>query len=275
VTGFRLGPKAQSAGFRLTGFESVGSTNAESAAAALAGDAGNHWFCALEQTAGKGRRGRRWESPYGNLAASLLLLPEVEPHHFAALGFVAGVALDQALETMLPSFNMHVGIDGADGPDGRRIALKWPNDVLADGEKLAGILLELHKHADGRQAVVIGMGVNVVAAPEGLPYPATSVAKLGNPSTAADVFEALSDAFVDVLALWDGGKGIPDVLTLWKRSAAGLGAPVAVQDHDGVLRGVFETVDDSGRLVIRKDDGELVRITAGDVHFGATATAKV
>ena len=143
MTSFRLGTKAKSAGYRLTGFDAIGSTNSEALAAAAAGDPGGIWFAALQQTEGRGRRGRQWMSPSGNLAASLLIVPDASPDIVATLGFVAGVALNRALSTILPDGMVRIGIDGADGADGRsRIALKWPNDVLADGAKLAGILLE-------------------------------------------------------------------------------------------------------------------------------------
>jgi len=272
VPAFRLGARASLAGYGLRAFDTIGSTNAEALAAAQAGQGGPLWFTALQQTAGRGRRGRPWSTPHGNLAASLLLVPEVEPALAATLGFVAGVALNQALAAVLPKGRFRVGIDGADG-EGTRIALKWPNDVLADGAKLAGILLEAQKLADGRPAIVIGFGVNVVAAPEGLPYPATSLAALGAGDVDAQtVFEALSNAWVEAFALWNSGRGIADVLARWRGSAAGIGAPVAVSRHGDVVRGIFETIDDSGRLVVRTDDDARIAITAGDVHFGAMAT---
>lgn len=275
MTGFRLGEQARSAGYRLAGFDSVGSTNAEALAAAAAGDPGGHWFAALQQTAGRGRRGRPWASPHGNLAASLLLVPAIDPAVAATLGFVAGVALHRALGAVLPNGVVKLGLDGADGHTGgapARIALKWPNDVLADGAKLAGILLEAQKGPDGRHAVVIGFGVNVVAAPAGLPYPAVSLAALGMECDAAALFEALSDAWVESFALWRDGDGIADVLARWRSAAAGIGAPVAVSGRDGVVRGVFESIDEMGRLLVRADDRSLIAITAGDVHFGATAS---
>lgn len=275
MSSFRLGDKARAAGYRLTGFDSVGSTNSEAIAAVRAGDPGGHWFAALQQTAGRGRRGRAWQSPHGNLAASLLIVPDADPTVSATLGFVAGVALNRALAAVLPKGLVRIGLDGADGAlDGHpaRLALKWPNDVLADGAKLAGILLEGEKLADGRQAVVIGVGVNVVAAPQGLPYPATSLQALGLSRRADDVFEALSDAWVESFSLWHDGKGIAEVLAQWRRSATGIGAPVAVQRQEGVVRGIFETVDEAGRLIVRTDGAERIAITAGDVHFGATAS---
>ncbi len=275
MASFTLGAKAKSAGYRLAGFDEIGSTNSEALAAAAAGDPGGIWFAARHQNAGRGRRGRQWHSVPGNLAASLLIVPDTSPELIATLGFVAGVALNRGLSAVLPDGIFRIGIDGADGADGRsRIALKWPNDVLADGAKLSGILLEASKTPDGRSAIVIGCGVNVVAAPEGTPYPATSLRALGVERSAEEVFEALSDAWVEVFGLWNDGRGVSDVLDIWRGSAAGIGAPVAVSQDGVIRRGIFETIDSSGRLIIRDDDGSRFPITAGDVHFGATASAR-
>ena len=277
MTGFSLGAKARAAGYRLRAFDAIGSTNTEALEAANAGDAGGIWFAARQQTAGRGRRGRQWASPHGNLAATLLIVPDVDPTLAATLGFVAGVSLNRALSSILPNGIVKLGIDGADGLTGgrnARIALKWPNDVLADGAKLAGILLEAQKLNDGRHAIAIGFGVNAVAAPQGLPYPATSLVDLGVTRSAEDVFEALSDAWVDMFALWQDGRGIADVLTHWRAAAAGIGAPVAINQNGATVRGIFETIDDAGRLIVRADDDSRIAITAGDVHFGATASAQ-
>ena len=273
MAGFWLGPIASGRGYRLFSYDEVGSTSSEAARAAAGGDVGEVWYASLKQTAGRGRRGRAWETPSGNLAASLMIVPDCDPAVTATLGFVAGVALNRALAEVLPASLVKHGIDGADA--GRhRIALKWPNDVLADGAKLAGILLEASKLPDGRHAVAIGFGVNVVAAPEGLPYPATSLADLGVNRLAESVFEALSDAWVETFGLWNDGRGIADVLTHWRSSAAGIGAPVAVNQNGDVLRGIFETIDDAGRLIVRAADNRRIAISAGDVHFGATASAR-
>jgi BirA family biotin operon repressor/biotin-[acetyl-CoA-carboxylase] ligase len=273
VAGFWLGSRAVTRGYRLNGFDSVGSTSTEAARAAQAGDTGDVWFCALQQTAGRGRRGRPWQSPYGNLAASLLVVPDVDPAIAATLGFVAGVSLNRALASIVPAAILKTGIDGADTADGR-IALKWPNDVLADGAKLAGILLEAHKRPDGSMAIVVGIGVNVVEAPEGLPYPATSLRALGLDASAETVFGALSDAWVDAVELWDRGRGVTQVLELWRRSAAGIGAEVAVNRDGDIVRGIFETIDEGGRLIVRANDNSRIAITAGDVHFGTTASVR-
>jgi BirA family biotin operon repressor/biotin-[acetyl-CoA-carboxylase] ligase len=123
-------------------------------------------------------------------------------------------------------------------------------------------------------AVVIGMGVNVVAAPEGLPYPATSLRALGYDIPAETIFAALSDAWVDAVGIWDSGRGIPEILSLWRAAAAGIGAEVAVQRDGEVVRGVFETIDEAGRLIVRANDNRRIAITAGDVHFGGTASVR-
>ena len=272
MPGFWLGPKATARGYRLHSFDAVGSTSSEAADAARAGDVGDVWFAALQQTAGRGRRGRAWETPHGNLAASHLIVPQADPAVAATLGFVAGVALHDALRRMASEIASRAGLDGASG-QGVRIELKWPNDVLADGAKLAGILLEAIKRPDGSHAVVIGFGVNVVAAPEGLPYPATSLAALGSTLTAEPLFAALTDSWVDAVETWNSGRGIPDILALWREAAAGIGAEVAVNREGDVVRGIFETIDDSGRLIVRANDNSRIAITAGDVHFGVTASA--
>lgn len=277
VPAFPLPLNAVEAGYRVLGFDAIGSTNTEAMHAAMRGDSDKIWFAALQQTEGRGRRGRAWESPYGNLAASLMIVPEVDMSTLGSLGFVAGVALNQALHRILPQAVLHTGLDGADAAGGqaeKRIALKWPNDVLAEGNKLAGILLEAQKRADGKTAIVVGFGVNVVAAPHGLPYPATSLRDLGSPVNAQTVFEALADSWVEAYTVWNNGIGLPDILALWRENAAGLGAEVAVQRNADVVRGVFETIDDAGRLIVRDNEGHRIAITVGDVHFGTTATLR-
>ncbi|HWA18787.1 MAG TPA: biotin--[acetyl-CoA-carboxylase] ligase [Devosia sp.] len=269
MAGFWLGPVATQRGYRLFSFDEIGSTSSEASRAAAAGDVGDVWYASLKQTAGRGRRGRAWATPPGNLAASLLVVPDCDPAVAATLGFVAGVALNWALSHLMPGATVRHGVDGA-----KRIALKWPNDVLADGAKLAGILLEAQKRPDGRHAVVVGFGVNVASAPEGLPYPATSLHALGANTGAEPIFAALSDSWVEAIDLWDSGRGVADVLAQWRAAAAGIGAEVAVTQDGAVVRGVFETIDDAGRLIVRANDNSRVAISAGDVHLGVTATVR-
>ena len=255
--GFEIGGRAAHAGFRVSGFETVGSTNALALDAAREGDAGLHWFAALDQSAGRGRRGRDWQSHKGNLAASLLLSFD-RPGDYSGLGFVAGVALAEALKALAP-----------DAP----AALKWPNDLLLDGEKLSGILLEAQSLPGGGQALAIGIGVNVVAAPTDLPYRATCLAAFGLALSAETLFSALSDSFADAFALWRGGAGLADVLALWRHHAAGIGGPVSVALPTGRISGTFEALDETGRLLVRLPDGQMHAVSAGDVYFGTAASA--
>lgn len=270
---FALGPAAREAGYRIASFPEIGSTNAEALARARAGATGRLWLVTARQTAGRGRRGRSWETARGNLAASLLLILARDPVPAATLGFVAGVALDEAIRAIAPSLALHIGMDGGEDRPGSRLRLKWPNDVLLDGAKLAGILLEAEALADGRLAVVVGIGVNVVEAPSGLPYPATSLRSLGLTIGTPDVFAALSDAWTGLELLWKGGRGFPAIRRLWLERAAGLGEEVAINIGDEVVGGVFTTIDDAGRLVLRLADGTTRSVAAGEVHFGPVAAA--
>ena len=270
---FALAPTALNDGFRLEAHDRVGSTNAMALERARAGDPGRLWVVAREQETGRGRRGRVWATPPGNLAATLLLVPHTDLRLSATLGFVAGIALADALAAVTPRGAVAIAPDGGAGAGGLRFELKWPNDVLAGGAKLAGILLESVMLDGGRHAVAVGIGVNVAAHPDGLPYPATSLAALGAKGDAETLFLALSDAWSDVYRQWDDGRGVSAIRRRWLRNAAGLGSEVAVRIDGNVVRGVFETIDDDCRFVIRGRDGAAVTVAAGDVHFGAIASA--
>ncbi|PSH67807.1 biotin--[acetyl-CoA-carboxylase] ligase [Phyllobacterium brassicacearum] len=275
--GFSLSPLAQQNGFRLEAFETIGSTNAVALERAQAGDPGKLWIVSKKQESGRGRRGRAWATSHGNLAASLLLTGRFELKTAATLGFVAGLSLADALDAVCPSAKFSVGLDGAanteTGKSPLRVELKWPNDLLADGAKLAGILLESTQLPDNRMAIVVGIGVNVVAYPEDVPYPATSLTRLGANCDAETLFLALSDAWEENSRMWGEGRGLAAIRKRWLARAAGLGSEVAVRVDGTVLRGIFETIDEDCRFVIRDNDGQRVKIAAGDVHFGAVASA--
>jgi BirA family transcriptional regulator, biotin operon repressor / biotin---[acetyl-CoA-carboxylase] ligase len=269
---FALAPDALAAGYRLEAHDTVGSTNALALQRAAEGDPGPLWIAALAQEAGRGRRGRAWASPHGNLAATLLVTLSQPRHHAATLGFVAGLSLAEALQAVAPRLEAAVAADGGDG-EGARFTLKWPNDVLAGGAKLAGILLESAPRRDGALSVAVGIGVNVVGHPENLPYPATSLRALGSGCSAAALFQSLSSAWTVNAALWDEGRGLQAVRRKWLVHAAGIGGEAAVRLDAEVVRGTFETIDEDCRFVLRLSDGSLRRITAGDVHFGVVASA--
>ncbi|HWL03480.1 MAG TPA: biotin--[acetyl-CoA-carboxylase] ligase [Xanthobacteraceae bacterium] len=266
---FVLGPAACAAGFGLAAFDAIGSTNAEGLARARAGERGPLWLVTAHQFAGHGRRGRRWEGPPGNLAATVLRTLAVPPSVAATLGFVAGLALADALEAV--GAKADVILDGG-GQGVRRFALKWPNDVLADGAKLAGILLETVAQPDGSLAIAVGIGVNVAAAPEGLPYPVTSLARLGLAVDAETLFLHLTDAWLVRESEWDEGRGLPATREQWLARCMGIGQRVVVRTGDRVTRGILTTLDDEGRLVIEDEQGRAIAISAGEVHFGVAAT---
>ena len=266
---YRLSDAARADGHRLHVHDSIASTNTEAMEQARAGETGPLWVVAKRQESGRGRRGNAWASLPGNLAASLLWpVGGVEPDRVATLGFVAGVALagalDQACGTV-PGF--------ANGPQTRSFTLKWPNDVLAGSAKLAGILLEAEVLPGGRRAVVIGFGVNVAAAPEGLPYPATSLAGLGIEVGAEKVLEYLSIHVTETARIWNRARNFEGIRARWLARASGLGSRVAVRSGGETLEGLFETIDEGGRLVILAPDGTRRTVTAGEVHFGTAATA--
>jgi BirA family biotin operon repressor/biotin-[acetyl-CoA-carboxylase] ligase len=271
--GFSLAPSAVSNGYHLEAFDTIGSTNSEALERAREGDPGKLWLVSKKQEQGRGRRGRPWETPSGNLAATLLLTGKWEARIAATLGFVAGLALSDALNAVSPENRIGIGVDGAQDRRGMRFELKWPNDVLSDGAKIAGILLESANLPDGRFAVAIGIGVNVVAHPQGTSYPATSLHALGANCDAETLFLALSDAWLTHAATWDEGRGLAAIRRRWLARAAGLGSEVAVRIEGDVVRGVFETIDEDCCFVIRDRQGAEVKIAAGDVHFGAVASA--
>lgn len=261
---FALGPRAAFAGYRLQAFDQIGSTNVEAMARARDGERGSVWFVTTEQTAGRGRRHRPWIAPRGNLASSVLEVIDLTPTVAATLGFAAGLALEAALRQVSVEAALRSGA-------AVNFSLKWPNDALADGRKISGILLEAESVPDGL-AVVVGIGTNVVAAPEGTPTPATSLATLGVQVSAEELFSALSDAWVEYFGIWDKGRGFDQIRTLWLDRAAGLGQTVAVTSGATTIEGIFDTIDEQGCMIVRTTAGKRMPISAGDVYFGTAAS---
>ena len=264
---FVLGARAAGAGYGLVAFDQVGSTNAEALARARAGERGPCWFVTTEQTAGRGRRSRPWIAPRGNLASSVLELMDVPPAVAATLGFAAGLAIEYALRQV----SLEAVLRSGGGQF--NFALKWPNDVLANGQKLCGILLEAEQ-VTGGLAVVVGIGTNVVAAPTDTPTPATSLKALGIDISAEELFAALSDGWAEFRGIWDQGRGFGEVRKLWLARAAGLGQAVAIKSGHAIVEGTFDTIDEQGCMVVRTGEGRLVPITAGDVYFGGAASVR-
>jgi BirA family biotin operon repressor/biotin-[acetyl-CoA-carboxylase] ligase len=192
---------------------------------------------------------------------------DVSPAVAATLGFAAGLALEAALQKVSVEASLR-----AAGSDDVRYSLKWPNDVLAGREKLAGILLEAEAVAGGRLGVVVGIGTNVIAAPEGTPTPATSLAALGVHIGAEELFAVLSDSWAEFRGIWDQGRGFGEIRRHWLERAAGLGRGVAIHSGGTIVEGTFDTVDEAGCMIVRTLDGRRVPISAGDVYFGSVAS---
>jgi BirA family transcriptional regulator, biotin operon repressor / biotin---[acetyl-CoA-carboxylase] ligase len=265
---FSLGPRASSAGYRLAAFDSIGSTNVEALDWARAGERGPIWFVTTEQTAGRGRRNRAWIAPRGNLASSVLEVMDVAPMTAATLGFAAGLSIEAALR--------HVSAEAMQrsaAPSQADFALKWPNDVLANGGKIVGLNVEAETAANFL-AVVVGIGTNVVAAPEGTPTPATSLAALGIQVGAEELFVALSDAWAEFRGIWDYGRGFAEIRKAWLDRAAGLGQAVAIKSGQSIIEGVFDTIDEQGCMIVRTSAGHRMPVTAGDVYFGSAASVR-
>ncbi len=245
-------------GYRRLAFDALPSTSAEALVTARRGDAGGLWVTAAIQTAGRGRRGRPWSTERGNLAASLLLIDPASADVAATLSFVAGVALHRAV------------VDVAGANVAPRLGLKWPNDLLLDRDKVAGILIEGERLPDGRFATVVGIGVNCVSHPNVAgPPAATDFAARGMGIAADALFDALAVRFAEGIATWDRGAGFAAVREAWLARAAGVGEPVRVNLADRVIEGRFEALDEAGRLIVERSDGGREAFAAGDVFLAA------
>ncbi len=245
-------------GYRREDHAALASTNAEALVRARAGDPGNLWITAREQTSGRGRRGRAWTTGEGNLAASLLLIDPAPAAVAATLSFVAGVALHRA------------ACDLAGPALAPRLGLKWPNDLLADTGKLAGVLIEGDKLPDGRLAVVVGVGVNCVSHPDiAGPVAAIDFASLGVRIDPDALSVRLAVRMAEAIALWRRGANFAAIREAWLARAGGLGQPIRVTLSDQSVDGRFEDLDDDGRLVLLAPDGRRQRVSAGDVFFPA------
>jgi BirA family biotin operon repressor/biotin-[acetyl-CoA-carboxylase] ligase len=241
------------AGVRHIAYETLGSTNAEALALARAGECGPLWITATNQSAGRGRRGSRWESPPGNLHATLLLSEPSPPTQAPQLSFVAALALHDAVAACAPQL-------------GPLLKVKWPNDLLVERAKVAGILIE--GESEPVFAVAIGFGVNCGAHPNDTTYPATDLAAMGALVVPDVLFAALSAAMETRLAQWRRGQGFAAIRTNWLKRAAGLGEALQVRLPGRELSGRFEGLDENGQLLLAQNSG-VTKITAGEVFsFG-------
>jgi len=227
-------------GYDLVRLETVDSTNAEALRRAADGAPHGTVIVAAAQSEGRGRRGRTWTSPAGNLHATIIVRPERTPMG-GQLAFVAALAAGEALRPYAP------------------VRFKWPNDLLLDGAKLGGILIEI---VDG--AAVVGIGVNLRSAPDDTRIPATV---LPGDADADNVLGALCHGFEHWVDRWRD-EGFAPLRAAWLAHADGIGGPIEARLPTRVLTGTFRGLDETGALLLEKDDGSSVTVSAGDVFFG-------
>ncbi len=246
-------------GYSLVSLDETESTNDEAKARAVAGAADGTVVWARRQRAGRGRQGRVWISPPGNLYFSVVLRPVCEVRAIAQLSFVAALAAADLVDHMLPG----------------RARCKWPNDILVDGGKLAGILLESALRPAGRvDWVVLGIGVNLAHHPGlGAPRPSTSLAAAGAaPLAPADALSCILAALARRRQDWQD-RGFAEIRSAWLARAHGLGERITVANGDMRHTGVFDGLDAEGALVLMEEGAARRRIVAGDVIFGDAGTA--
>lgn len=229
-------------------FDSLPSTNAH----ALGFIDGPAWVMARAQTAGRGRRARVWASPLGNLYATHLLHPTEPPAIMALRSFAAALALHGAIKATT----------------GAVAALKWPNDVLLDGGKVAGILLEATTRA-GKPCLAIGFGVNLISAPEmmeqGATPPISLQAATGKTISPDDFLTALATAYA-VQEQQFVTSGFAPLRATWLDHAARIGETIRARTGQATHEGIFDTIDDAGNLILITEAGRMA-IPAADVFF--------
>ena len=241
------------ASLRLLAYDSIDSTSDEAKRLAAEGAAAWTVVSARSQTAGRGRRQRAWVAPPGNLYMSVILRPPGPAAAVAQLGFAAALAVGDSLAALLSA------------PD--RLRLKWPNDVLVDGRKIAGILLESAAQGDGVDWLVVGIGINVASHPEGTETPATSLAAAGASATAETVLEALLAAFHRWVECWER-EGFEPLRRAWLERAQGLGQAIGVRLARESFTGRFAGLDGDGALLVETSAGRR-RVAAGEVFPAA------
>ncbi|MEO1206195.1 MAG: biotin--[acetyl-CoA-carboxylase] ligase [Pseudomonadota bacterium] len=247
-------------GTQLYHYKTIGSTNAEAFALHARGIALPAWVYAENQSDGRGRGQNVWQSLPGNLQASYIFPTDCEMQHLSQLAFVAGLAVRDTVSATLSVRN----------DQNARISLKWPNDVLCNGEKIAGILVQtMRPDINAPSIAVIGIGLNIASSPQGLDQRVTSLRQLFGPS--ADLLSPLA-AIGDLdrnlsgwLVRWKKGDGWSDVRTNWIAENDFIGHRVSVKQGSSTLSGVMKGLDATGALLIETDDHVQRHVTFGDI----------
>jgi BirA family biotin operon repressor/biotin-[acetyl-CoA-carboxylase] ligase len=239
--------------YRLVELADIDSTNDEIRRRLAAGAEPGLVVRAARQHKGRGRRGNTWEGLDGNLFCSMLIAPGVPPADIGLLSFVTALAVGDAIDETLPA--------------SVRVRFKWPNDILIEGRKVAGILLESDSTGSGAiDRVVVGLGVNVVAAPEGTDRSATSLAAHGATVDAATLARRVITCF-DHWHRRLKGAGFSELREDWLARAQGLGRELVVNLPDGSFRGRFLDLDATGALIVEQPDGNRRAVVSGEVFF--------
>jgi BirA family transcriptional regulator, biotin operon repressor / biotin---[acetyl-CoA-carboxylase] ligase len=237
-------------GAYLDTFETLDSTSMEARRRAPLGEPGPRWFIALRQTAGYGRQGRAWRQATGDFAGTLAFKPQAAASVLGQISFIAALAVASALDEYVAP---------------RKLALKWPNDILIDGAKAAGILLE---HIGGGEGALlaVGIGVNIVSAPADVAYKtARLVDHADQPPSPADLAARIDHHFWAYMKDWRA-NGFANIRQLWLTRARGIGEAITVRLPNEELSGVFEGINESGALILQSGAEKRI-ISAGDVFF--------
>lgn len=239
--------------YRLVALERAESTNDAARDLALGGAEDGTLVWALEQTKGRGRRGRAWASPPGNLYCSLVLRPDCPLKRAPELSFLAALAVGGALGGLVPPLT--------------DLRYKWPNDVLLNDRKVSGILLESAAQADGTlDFLVLGVGVNIVGSPKDAAFPASSVREEGGEAVeVADVLESFARHFMAWTDRWLD-EGFAPVREAWLKRAWRLGERLRVDLGGDAVDGRFRGLGADGTLELELAGGAVRRIAAGDVR---------
>lgn len=236
------------------------STNAEARRRAEAGEFGPLWIGAKRQTAGRGRRGRVWDTDSDNLAQTLLITLNKTPAEAAQLTFVSALAVYDLVARYVPP---------------SLVTIKWPNDVLLDGKKVSGILLESGALGAGYLWLAVGIGVNLKVAPQGLERPSSCIADhLSADQTQAPGFEAGANALAETFDHWFNiwqTQGFGVVRQAWIDRAPGINGPCIARLSNETIEGIADGIEADGALRLRLPDGAIRIVSAGDVFFGVNA----
>ena len=251
--------------YRLQYFEDIDSTNSEAMRRVQTGEQPGLWIFADCQNSGRGRNGRDWVSDPGNLYASVILKPDCNLQTSAQLSLVAGIAAFDAVRALT-----EVPRSAAPGKN-LDLGLKWPNDLLLEGKKLGGILLESSSAASLDEIlVIVGTGLNLASHPELAETGtagATNLRTHGLGIQPREALSALAWSTHDWLTIWDNGANFSEIRTEWLQRACGLGETVTVKHGGEVIRGLFDSLDENGALLLDCGEGRLRRITVGDVFL--------